>query len=458
MDQNDLVEQAKKVLEQNNRHDLYTVPAPELYPHQWLWDSCFIAIGLRHSDAGRAQQEILSILRGQWANGMLPNMVFSKSDKHRRDSNLWRSWQNPFAPDDVATSGITQPPVIAEAVVKVGEMMSTPERRTWYQTVYPALLKYHEWLYAERDPHKEGLVLLIHPWETGLDNTPPWMHELHTHSMPWWVGAVKTLHLEKVANAFRRDLKMIPAEQRLSTVDVLGLYSIQRRLRSKRYDIDKILKHALFSIEDASFNAMFIRANQHLKSIAKVIGKKLPEELIENFKKTEQAYENLWDPYQGQYYSRNFTTHKLIKVDSIATLMPLYAGHITKERAAQLVKILTDTKKFATAYPIPSVPIDSSWYKEFGYWQGPSWINTNWMIIDGLRRYGYTEIADAITEKSLAMVAEHGSYEYFSAKKGTPAGANNFSWTAALAIDLAASKEGSTKRRSSTKNDSKSQK
>jgi hypothetical protein len=51
--------------------------------------------------------------------------------------------------------------------------MRQAERRSWYQQMYPHLLKYHEWLYRERDPHKEGLILLLHPYESGLRQRTP---------------------------------------------------------------------------------------------------------------------------------------------------------------------------------------------------------------------------------------------------------------------------------------------
>ena len=65
-----LFEACAAVLAANDRGD-YTVPAGDLYPHQWLWDSCFIAIGLAHIDPTRAKKELISLVRGQWANGML---------------------------------------------------------------------------------------------------------------------------------------------------------------------------------------------------------------------------------------------------------------------------------------------------------------------------------------------------------------------------------------------------
>jgi neutral trehalase len=433
-DRSVVLECAKEVLSANDRGD-FTVPAPELYPHQWLWDSCFIAIGLRHLDVDRAQSEILRMLGGQWSNGMIPNMIISDAHRTSRDAKFWRSWVNPAAPFEMSTSGITQPPVIAEAVMQIGKKLSAGERKSWYKKVYPGLIKYHQWLHTERDPHQEGLTLQIHPWETGLDNTPPWMRELHEHQMPLWIQAVKKLKLASIIKLFRRDTKRIPAEQRLDTVEALSLYSIQRRLRRKMYDIDRILSHSHFAIEDLSFNCILIRNDQILLEIAKTIKEEVPDNLQEQMAKTVGALETLWDPYTNQYYSRNFVTHKLIKEPSIASLMPLYAGTISKERQKVLIKQLENEHAYGPAFPVPSVNVESAWFKELGYWQGPTWVNTNWLIIDGLKRLGFTDYADALKESTIEMVDDQ-MHEYFSPISGQPGGAPQFSWTAGLIIDL----------------------
>lgn len=434
-DQPDVLEQAKAVLEMNDRGN-YTQPAYNLYPHQWLWDSCFVAIGMRHLDVERAKTELISLLRGQWHNGMFPNIIFRDDPQYRQDRAIWRSWLNPFAPDDVMTTGITQPPMLAEAVVQVGKSMSWPERRQWYRLMYKPLVAYHEWLYHERDPHGEGLVLLIHPWETGLDNTPPWMTELHEHLLPLWIRIIEKLKLDWVINLFRRDTKSVPMDERFSAIDSLAMFDIQQRLRRKAYNINKILDHSLFTIEDLNYNCILIRANTHLRDIAKSIREELPEELVQHMKKTEQALEDLWEPYTGQYYSRDFITHRLLKTPSIATLLPLYAGTIDETRAAKLVKLLEDEHQFGLAYPIPSVPKNSDHFSPKRYWQGPSWVNTNWLIIDGLERYGYKDHAAALRDSTIEMVQQSGCSEYFNPETGEAAGAPNFSWTAALVIDM----------------------
>lgn len=431
-----MLEAAQDVLKRNDR-GLYTVPA-DPYPHQWLWDSCFIAIGLRHLDVERAKMEILSILRGQWSNGMVPHIIFSRGKEYQRDQNVWRSWVSPFAPDKAKTSGITQPPMLAEAVVRVGEKMPLPERRSWYRQVWPNLLAHHQWLYKERDPHNEGLVLQIHPWETGLDNNPAWMSEMQNHLLPPWVSALKTLHLDSVVNLFRRDTRHIPYEQRLTTIEALTLFDAQRRLRRKAYNTAAILDHSLFAIEDLAFNSILVRANQRLLEIAASIRADVPKELEDSMKRTVKAFDELWDPYTEMYYARDFVTHRLLKEPSIASLLPLYAGSISKERAATLVKLIENEHLFGPAHPIPSAPLNSPWFNPIRYWQGPSWFNTNWLIIDGLRRYGYKHHAEALTEVMLELIRDHGCYEYYNPLTGEPLGAPNFSWTAALTIDLIA--------------------
>lgn len=431
----DVLAAAQKVLKQNDR-GRWTVPAGQLYPHQWLWDSCFTAIGLRHLDIDRAQIELTSLLRGQWSNGMLPNIIFASDRAYRQDRELWRSNVSPYSPDGVATSGITQPPMLAEAVVKVGAKLKLPERRSWYRQMYPALLAYHKWLYRERNPHQEGLVILLHPYESGLDNSPPWISELWKHSMPWWVRLFEKLHLDFVANFFRRDTRHVPPGQRISNVEALAYWAALRRLRRKAYNWEALLSRSLFAVEDLPFNCLLIRANTHLQDIAKAIGETLPESLTANMAKSETALEQLWDESSRQYFSRSFISHKLIEESTVATLLPLYAGTISRERAGHLVELLKQSKSFGLRWPVPSVPQDSPYFKPLKYWQGPTWININWLIIDGLERYGFSTEAQLLRERTLQLLGVSGMHEYFNPLNGQPAGAADFSWTAALAIDI----------------------
>ena len=435
MDEKELLEKAQEVIKQNDRKK-WTVPAGDLYPHQWLWDSCFIAIGLRHVDIERAQTELLSLVRSQWSNGMIPNIVFSDGAEYSGDRELWRSYVSPYAPHKVATSGITQPPMLAEAVVQIGLKLKLPERRSWYRQIYPYLLNYHQWLYADRDPHGEGLIILLHPYESGMDGSPPWVSELRKHSMPWWVSLIEKLRLDWLVNLFRRDTRHVPPGQRTSNVEALAFWAAILRLRRKAYNSEAILPRSLFAVEDLGFNCILIRANAYLRTIAKDIGHKLPESLLQKMQKTEDALEQLWNEDSGQYYSRSFVSHKLIREPTLATILPLYAGSIGKERAKHLCGLLQSKKDFGLKWPVPSVPANSDFFNPLKYWQGPTWINTNWLIIEGLKSYGFDTEAIELTNRTLELIAKGGMNEYFNPLNGQPAGADDFSWTAALTIDL----------------------
>ena len=431
----ELLEKAQEVLKRNDR-GTWTVPASDLYPHQWLWDSCFIAIGRRHINIKRAQTELESLLRGQWDNGMLAHIIFAPGDNYSRDRDLWNSRVNSQAPRAIATSGLTQPPMMAEAVIRIGEKLEPTERRDWYKKLLPALIKYHQWLYGERDPHESGLITVVHPYETGLDDSPPWIISIRRYCWPWWVRLAGVLNTEWLFNLFRRDTGRIPAGQRMSNIESLAYWYSISRLRRLAYDSRRILKHEKLLVEDLAFNCIAIRANAHLRSIADEAGQKIPEKLSSNMKNAETALENLWDDNSNCYFSRDVTSKQLIKEPTIAALLPLYTGCISRQRAERLVVLLRDRDFFKLPYPISSLPKTSSYFNPQKYWQGPSWLNTNWLIIDGLMRYGYRVEAEHIKTASLELVAKNGPREYFNPITARGLGAANFSWTAALTIDL----------------------
>ncbi len=71
-----LAARAQDVLRQNDMGG-WTRAASDLYPHQWSWDTGFIAIGLAHLDTRRAAQELLTLFQHQWKTGKVPHIVFN---------------------------------------------------------------------------------------------------------------------------------------------------------------------------------------------------------------------------------------------------------------------------------------------------------------------------------------------------------------------------------------------
>lgn len=424
---------AKAVLARNDRGD-YTVPSLQIYPHQWLWDSAFIAIGQAHYDPDRAARELTSLVKGQWRNGMMPHIIFDPAAGYWLDHNFWKSGLSPDSPKDVFTSGISQPPVVALAVEAVAGKLEGQSRQKFIDLMLPALIAYHRWWYRERDPRNTGLVVLVHIWENGLDNTPPWMVALNKVRLPVWMRAGLALQLPILLKKLRPDTKIVSANQRLKASDAARALILAQHLRQQKYDSARILQDPDVAIESLTTNCILVAAAESLEQVAQMAGATVPVDLAAKAAQTKAALNALYQ--DGQYYSRNFITGRLIKTPSLNTFFPLLAGVASEEQASQLVELLKDQKQYWPAYPVPSVPVISPSFDERRYWQGPTWINTNWLIMKGLRRYGYNQEADELKRRSLELVAKSGFGEYFSPLTGERYGIDNFAWTAALTIDL----------------------
>ena len=70
--------------------------------------------------------------------------------------------------------------------------------------------------------------------------------------------------------------------------------------------------------------------------------------------------------------------------------------------------LLTDTDAFWPDHPVPSVPIDAPQFRPVRYWKGPTWVNTNWMLVEALRANDRADLAEELRTRTLAMVERAG--------------------------------------------------
>jgi hypothetical protein len=427
-----LVDGAKSVLAENDLGG-WTKPAPNLYPHQWNWDSCFIAIGLSRYDFDRASEELTSLLRGQWSNGLVPQIVFNPEGKgYFPGPDVWQSQRSTDAPDGVQTSGITQPPVLATAALSVWK--NAPEDRkgdafTFLRTVFPKIVQYHRFFYEHRNPDGDGLIVVLHPWESGTDNAPPYL------------DAGKRVHLRYKPHYTRLDTNHVPAANRPSDHDYDLYVYLLELMRDDDWDQKVYLKHAPLQVQDVLFNSVLCRANLDLAEIAGIIGED-PEQARDWHAATKRAVNaRCWDEEAGMYFDYDRVAGRLLTIDTIAGLHALYGEVATDERASRLVEVhVLNPRQFwpDSGYPVPSTALDSDWFNRENYWLGPVWISTNWMIARGLASYGRADLAASLTTHTLDLVQRSGYREYYDPFSGQGYGTDDFSWTAALTIDLAA--------------------
>ena len=90
----------------------------------------------------------------------------------------------------------------------------------------------------------------------------------------------------------------------------------------------------------------------------------------------------------------------------------------------------------ATTWMVPSFDPSEPGFLPTNYWRGPVWINVNWVLYQGLRRYGYAAEAATLRSSLLRLTDEAGFFEHYDPLTGTGHGAAQFAWTAALVLDL----------------------
>ena len=420
----ELKQQAVEILRSNDRGG-YTVPtATGLYPAQWNWDSCLVALGLAQFDEPRAVAEIETLFGGQWPDGMVPHILFHGDDSsYFPNASVWQ------AGPTGRSSGITQPLVAATVVQRLFERTSDPVIRTRLTALVPKLLAWHRWCYVARDPHGTGLVSIIHPWESGMDNSPIWDEAL---------DAVEPG--PSVAD-LRKDTGFAAIDHRPTGPEYDRYINLVTKFRDNDYRADRLYDISPFRVADIGFNAILQRANQDLCLLLAAIGDIAgATELSAIAQKTYAAIKRCWQEEDGFFYGVDTRTGRPIRKPGIAGFLPLFADAGVAARHPRLVQRL-ESWLARVAYGVPSFEPGWPEFEPQRYWRGPVWLIVNWMLIEGLRRNGRPDLAERIRRDSLALVERVGFAEYFNSLTGEPLGGPRFSWTAAMYLHFTAENE-----------------
>ncbi|MER6571368.1 hypothetical protein ABT288_35590 [Streptomyces sp. NPDC001093] len=298
-----------------------TVPSRSLYPHQWSWDSAFIAIGLRHVSPLRAQTELETLLAAQWADGRVPHIVFNPSvplDAYFPSPDFWRSstaGRAAGAPRTVQTSGIVQPPVHALAAWLVHRADPGLSRaRGFLARMYPRLAAWHRYLLHRRDLGGAGLVSVVHPWEQGMDNSPCW-------------DAPLARITPAPARSFRRaDLAHGAPEDRPTDLDYGRYVRLAADYRDAGYRDGTVGGNggggAEFAVEDPAFNALLIASEHALARIAEELGAPGTARHARAERLTQVLVERLWDPASGMFLCRDLHADEPIHTRDVSARIP----------------------------------------------------------------------------------------------------------------------------------------
>jgi glycogen debranching enzyme len=414
----DLFPAAVEILRENDR-GTYTIPTKGLYPFQWNWDSCLTALGQSHFDEDRAWTEIETLFAHQWPDGMVPHIVFHQQDDgYFPGADVWATGR------PVPTSGITQPAVAGFALRRLYDRATDKARAAdRARTLLAKVAAWHRWFFRTRDPKGEGLVAIIHPWESGRDNSVDWDE------------AFARVPTDGIAPYTRRDTQHANPEHRPTKAEYDRYIWLVEHFRALGWNNEKLHDASPFQVVDPGFNAILLRSAADLADLAETLGETvIAAESRDLADRGIAALEDLWSEPHGQYLSRDRVSGALIDSRSSGGLLAAFAP-VPATRAARIAEtIARQGMRFRVASHAPDDPR----FQAKRYWRGPVWLVVNYMIGDGLARAGLDQAARAITRSSLDLIRRSGFAEYYDPRTGEPLGGGRFTWTAAMVLEFLA--------------------
>jgi hypothetical protein len=418
MDSAELDRRAREILAANDRGG-YTVPNGRVYPFQWNWDSAFVALGFDRFDRERAWTEIETLFKAQWEDGFLPHIVFWKDDPgYFPGPSVWDTGRQPV------TSGITQPPVAASVVRRLWESATEAgESEKWRPrlgALFDRLMAWHRWFRDFRDPEGRGVVVAMHPWETGRDNSPE------------WDAPGEPIDVSRVGEYTRRDTSHIDSKMRPTKLEYDRYLALVQYGRAQGWDHGRIAAGNPFRVADVGMSMILLRAHRDLLALAELLGRDSEaDELRAMIGTAERGIAWLWDEAKQSWCSRDLLTRRSSGFVTSASFLSFYAGLADPEKDKAM---LTHLERIGAAvqFLMPSLDPHDPGFQMIRYWRGPVWAVVNYMIGTGLEEAGHESWAHRVRGDTRTLIARNGFYEAFSPIDGTGSGGDDFSWTAAI--------------------------
>jgi len=380
---NELIEAVGAFMEQAWVELGYTAPNTDVYPWLWLWDSCFHVLIWHALDrTDRAEQELEALLAAQDAAGFVPHMGYQLDPVVATD--LWGR---------AGASSITQPPMYGHAIaalVRAGVPVA-PELLHAATAGLRFLLERRD-----RDPGS-GLIEVVHPWETGCDDSPRWDHYCPGDGFEL---AVWRRHKSDLVGAIERG----PAGEPL--------------------------RNPAFGAAPVSFSAL---TAWNARELAGVTGDDGLERMAAEL---AAAVAGRWDADLRTWCDAGparSTSGRIRTADALTALLVVDDVEQRRGAFAELADPDALGGRFGPRGVHPAEPM----YEPGSYWRGPVWPQLAYLLwLAAAADPGASEIAAAIADGLVAGAAASGFAEYWDGDSGAGGGAVPQSW-AGLALVVA---------------------
>ncbi|MCJ1339548.1 hypothetical protein MMC09_004838 [Bachmanniomyces sp. S44760] len=387
----------------------YSFNQPSAYkysPSQWLWDSgaaqiAWTALGSHHL----ATADLRSLLNFQLEDGRVPEQIYWRPDK--------KSWYSP-SPDLYSTkeyNDLTQMPVLPYSLRSI---YAATNDTALLREFVPKLVKFFKWWARERDLDSNGLVTILHPWESGIDLTPSYDEALEVPEInrprPFW--AIIYPQLITLALSYNWRYKW-------------NQQTILEREKPASGPLN------WFKVQDIAVNSVYASGWGVLGDLAAEYDFDLAMECYTSQTTAETAIlENLYDEERGHFvtgYKDRENKQRFYPVRTVEMLFPLLLKSISKPQVREILKYLTDDSEFWTEYPVPTVSRAQPEYNPIlntdALWRGPVWGFTNWFVMEGLEKQNELGVLGELMDKWIAMVQKGGIWEMYNPETAVGYGA-----------------------------------
>jgi len=340
--------------------DILYIPAGRAWVGEnwrvFCWDTYFNALESSLDNSFLGLSNITAVHRGQYPDGMIPS-------SRRGEVAFFSKIKNDTIVSS-GTEGFSQPPIGSFVTWKLYNKYGLDE--TWLEEHYLNLKKWYLWWNSDSNPNKSfpnrdgngnGLfewgvdqdfeAIHIDPYyavryESGLDDSPLW-----------------------------DSVEIVNGHMNMDCLDLNCLRAMDAEMLAKIAEKLNIKDDVVFFTEE--YNQL--------------------KKLINN---------NLWDENKGFYFSK-YWSGEFNHQKAAVSFYPLLAGIADNKQADLLVQQLTDTNIFWDENLLPTISKDNPAYRDQQYWRGTAWPPTNYLVYQGLKRYGYDSVASVYAEISADM-------------------------------------------------------